>query len=183
MTSIGSYAFSQMTSVTTVNLPESLTSVGSRAFNQCTALNGTVLPQNVTSVGSYAFSMCGSLTNVTIINTDCVIGSGSRNVFMQCPGLVLTGWPGSTAEVYAQAAGHGFQSLGAVLNLPADLTTIEAEAFAGVHAAAVRIPGGVTRIVGNPFAGGELSYVFGAPGSAAQTFANTYMYIFVPVAD
>ena len=183
VTSIGAYAF-QMSSVTSAVLSDSLTSIGSRAFNQCSALYGLVIPQNVTSIGSYAFSMCSSLTSVIIKNPDCAIGSGSRNVFMLCPSLVLTGWPGSTAEAYAQAAGHGFESLGTVLNLPANLTTIEAEAFAGVQARAVRIPGSVTSIAGNAFTGSTIAYVFGVPGSAAQAFADShYNYFFVPVAD
>ena len=38
MTSISSYAFQDCTSLTSINLPESLTSIGQYAFSGCTSL-------------------------------------------------------------------------------------------------------------------------------------------------
>ena len=64
--------------------------------------------------------------------------------------------------------------------LPAALTTIEAEAFSGIAAEAVRIPASVTDIQGNPFAGSDVQYIYGTPGTAAETFAKSNGYIFVP---
>ncbi len=58
-----------------------------------------------------------------------------------------------------------------VLKLPALLTSLEDEAFAGIAAEAVIIPASVTDIAGNPFAGSAVEYVYGFVGSAVETFA------------
>ncbi len=69
------------------------------------------------------------------------------------------------------------------LTLPAVLTEIGSEAFTGVAAEAVRIPASVAAIEGDPFAGSRVRFVYGTPGSAAQSFAEANGYIFVPVGD
>ena len=68
--------------------------------------------------------------------------------------------------------------------LPADMTALEDEAFAGIAATGVVIPGGVTSISGNPFAGSAVTTIYGYPGSAAETFVSHYPdYTFVPIDD
>lgn len=72
-----------------------------------------------------------------------------------------------------------------ILKLPATLTEIEADAFQSVSAEAVIIPGTVGAIVGNPFAGSGVQYVYGYQNSAAQALANSYptQFTFVPIDD
>ena len=68
------------------------------------------------------------------------------------------------------------------LKLPSSLTEIEDEAFAGSAAEAVVIPETMTAITGNPFAGSNVQYVYGFPGTEAQTFTVNYpVYTFVPI--
>ena len=68
--------------------------------------------------------------------------------------------------------------------LPANLTTIEAEAFSGISAEAVVIPSSVTSITGNPFAGSSVTTIYGYPGSAAEAFTAQYpAYTFIPIDD
>ena len=67
--------------------------------------------------------------------------------------------------------------------LPAALTKIDSEAFTGLSAKGIMIPKNVTEITGNPFSGSGLTTVYGYPGSAAETFADAYGYIFVPIDD
>ncbi len=67
--------------------------------------------------------------------------------------------------------------------LPAAMTAIEADAFQGIAAQAVVIPKNVTTISGNPFADSSVRYIFGFPGSAAQTLAESYGFTFVPIDD
>ena len=59
-----------------------------------------------------------------------------------------------------------------MLRLPARLTAIGAEAFAGTAAEAVRIPGSVTEIAEDAFKDSAVTHIFGVPGSAAEDFAN-----------
>ena len=68
-----------------------------------------------------------------------------------------------------------------ILKLPSLLTAIETEAFSGTAAEAIIIPGTVTDVSGNPFACSDVRYIYGIPGSAAQTFAEVYDFTFVPV--
>ena len=66
--------------------------------------------------------------------------------------------------------------------LPYGLQVIEEDAFAGIAAAAVLIPESVETIVGDPFVGSQVRYIYGHPGTAAEAFAQG-RYIFVPIGE
>ena len=70
-----------------------------------------------------------------------------------------------------------------VLWLPASLTEIGPEAFSGVAARIVVIPGSVTTITGNPFAGSDVEAIWGYPGSPAEQLALDADYSFTPIDD
>jgi hypothetical protein len=59
--SIGYYAFYNCYSLTAVNLPNSITSIGPRAFYYCSSLSLIVIPQSVSEVGFQSFSECTAL--------------------------------------------------------------------------------------------------------------------------
>ena len=58
ITSIGDYAFSGCTGLTSVSIPSSVTSIGSSAFSYCYSLTSVSIPSSVTSISNYAFSNC-----------------------------------------------------------------------------------------------------------------------------
>jgi hypothetical protein len=66
VTEIGSYAFENCTSLTSITIPESVTSIGERAFYACSNLTAITIPEGVTSIGYSAFYDCSSLTAITI---------------------------------------------------------------------------------------------------------------------
>ncbi len=124
------------------------------------------------------------------MNPDCVIGDSNYSVFRGCPSdFTLRGWAGSTAEAYAANTVNpcGFELLAPApgLILPASLTSIELDAFCGVSAEAVVIPKSIQTITGNPFAGSDVLYIYGFPGTAAQTLAESdpIRFMFLPLTD
>ena len=68
-TTIGSSAFNNCYSLTSINIPEGVTSIGNYAFVYCCSLTNITIPEGVTSIGSNAFSYCTSLTDIVVKGT------------------------------------------------------------------------------------------------------------------
>ena len=84
VTSIGSYAFFDCESLTSVTIPNSVTNIGVYAFYGCKSLTSVTIPDSVISIGDYAFSYCESLTSVTIPNS---VTSICSDAFFDCTSL------------------------------------------------------------------------------------------------
>ena len=82
--SIGDYAFSGCSGLTSVTIPNSVTSIGNSAFEYCSGLTSVTIGNSVTSIGSSAFDGCSGLTSVAIPNSVTSIG---RSAFSDCSGL------------------------------------------------------------------------------------------------
>ena len=85
VTSIGSEAFEDCTSLTSVTIPDSVTSIDSQAFRYCESLTNITIPNSVTSIGIYAFNNCTSLTTVNIPDS---VTSINGDIFSGCTSLV-----------------------------------------------------------------------------------------------
>ena len=76
VTSIGSQSFSY-TGLTSITIPSSVISIEYAAFQGCRSLASITIPSNVTSIGQLAFSGCSSLTSITIPNSVTSIGDSA----------------------------------------------------------------------------------------------------------
>ena len=70
VTKIGSWAFSQCTTLKSIDIPETVTSIDEFAFYCCSSLTSITIPTSVTSIDGFAFGGCSSLTNVTLKNAN-----------------------------------------------------------------------------------------------------------------
>ncbi len=75
--SIDNYAFYGCSSLTSIEIPNSVTSIGKYAFCNCSSLEGVGIPNSVTSMGAGVFSSCTSLTSIEIGNGVISIGDSA----------------------------------------------------------------------------------------------------------
>ena len=100
VTSIGGYAFTGCSGLTSVTIGNSVTSIGDFAFNECRGLTSVTIPNSVTSIGSGAFCDCSGLTSVTIPNSVTTIGGYA---FRNCSGLTSVTIPNSVTSIGERA--------------------------------------------------------------------------------
>ena len=119
-------AFTYCSSLTSVNIPNSVTSIGKYAFYGCTSLTSIILPNSVTSIGGGAFFSCSSLTSVTIPNG---VTSINGDTFYGCTSLTSIILPNSVTSI-GERAFDNCTSLPSII-LPNSVTSIGKEAFFG----------------------------------------------------
>ena len=142
---IGNYAFYGCTSLTSVQLGDSLISIGDYAFSGCSKAFTSLELKNGVSVGNYAFDSCGTLTSATIDTNS--IGSG---VFKKCTALnsINIGSSTTTISDFMFSECYSLRSV----TIPSGVTSIGNWAFNSCSGlTSVTIPDSVTTIGHNSF--------------------------------
>ena len=142
VTTIGWFAFSGCSALTSVTIPNSVTTIRFRAFSGCYALTSVTIPNSVTTIGDRAFEGCSALTSVTIPNSVTTIGEAA---FYHCSALTSITIPNSVTTI-GEDTFEGCRELTSV-TIPNSVTKIGNKAFSGCRElTSVTIPNSVTEI-------------------------------------
>ena len=176
VTSIGSSAFENCSTLIRITIPDSVTSIGEYAFKGCSSLTSVIwnaenctkagsydnpifyncsklssitIGENVKTIPAYAFRGCSGLTSVTIPDSVTSIGRGA---FDGCSSLTSITIPDSVTSIGNYAFGR-CSSLTSI-TIPKGVTSIGSSAFSGCSSLTdITIPKGVTSIGSSAFSG------------------------------
>lgn len=162
ITSIGAGAFTNMHSLATFDIPQTVTSIGDGAFWGCGGVIEFEIPNSVKTIGAEAFTSCVEIKSITIPASVETIGGGA---FQCCTNL-------KTIEV--EAANEHFTSVDGVLYTK-DMTTLKQHP--GGKSGNYAVPEGVTSIDDGAFYYCKRVYTITLPESLLsigdRAFSNT----------
>ena len=139
-------------SLTSVEIPNSVTSIEDNAFIHCSSLTSVKIPNSVTSIGENAFGGCSSLTSITVAednttydsrnNCNAIIETQTNTLIAGCSETTI---PNSVTSI-GDGAFYNCSSLTSV-EIPNSVTSIGNSAFYYcTNLTSVEIPNGVTSI-------------------------------------
>ena len=147
VTTIGSCAFANFSSLRYIAISDNLTSIGDYAFENCTSLPSVTIPNNVTSIHQYVFCGCTSLSSVSIPNRVTSIGSSA---FRGCTSLTSITIPDNVTSIGDYAFQHCTRL--SSITIPNNVTSIDQYVFCGCTSLySVSIPNIVTSIGSSAF--------------------------------
>jgi len=137
VTSIGSWAFRDCTSLTSITIPASVTSIGQLAFQNCTSLASINIPLGVTIIGKNAFFNCTKLTNITV-STNNPNYASEGGMLLNKAKTQLIAYPAASGAVtipntVMSINYFAFQNCSSltVITIPSSITSIGEQAFSG----------------------------------------------------
>ncbi len=89
----------------TLELPDTITTIGSAAFRDCSSLSSVTLPAKLRSLGDNAFRNCSSLTDV-IFNQNCPLTTIQEYAFFVCEHLERITLPKNLTTIKPNAFNH-----------------------------------------------------------------------------
>ena len=165
VTTIGDWAFSDCSSLTSVTIPDSVTRIGNDAFSDCSSLTSVTISDSVTTIGMQAFSFCSSLTSVMIPDSVTIFGQGA---FQNCYSLTSITIPNSVTKI-SDRCFHSCSNL-TNITIPDSVTNIGKSSFSYCYDLTdVTIPNSVISIESTAF--------LSCTGLTSVTFPNGVMRI------
>eukprot|EP00041_Stephanoeca_diplocostata_P020829 m.474130 g.474130 ORF g.474130 m.474130 type:complete len:969 (-) comp21671_c0_seq2:3026-5932(-) len=145
ITAIDFVAFGD-SSLTAIEIPDSVVSIGSGAFSRCVLLSTVHFSPSLTTLGNGAFSQCISLQTISLPDSVRTIPG---DCFMQCAALRTVHIPDSVTLIGVAA----FLSCNAltVISIPDSVLVLEQFSFVSQSITSVSIPQSVTFVGGGSF--------------------------------
>ncbi len=192
VTSIGEWAFSGFSGLTSVTIPNSVTNIGDGAFCYCSGLTSITIPNSVTSIRGGAFNNCSGLTSIVVEegnavydsrnNCNAIIETASNTLHSGCKTTII---PNSVKNL-GVGAFSGCSGLTSV-TIPNSVTSIGDDAFSFCDAlTSVTIPNSVKSIGEEAFdwCSGLTSVTIGnsvtSIGSYAFSFCDALTSVTIP---
>ncbi len=97
MTAIGTEAFYDCRTLTSVTICEGVTSIGEHAFIHCIGMTSAAIPASVTSIAQNAFSLCESMLSIEVAQENAQYSSIGGALFDKEGTTLITCPPGLTA--------------------------------------------------------------------------------------
>ena len=124
MTSIGDYAFSNCSGLTSIEIPNNVTNIGVWCFDYCSSLTSIIIPQGITIIKEGTFYNCSGIDSIAIPNGVTSIGD---RAFQSCDNLVSISIPNSVTSIGKTAVSH-CNNLTSI-TIPNSVTSIGESAF------------------------------------------------------
>lgn len=141
ITSIGNYAFNECVSIESITLPSGITRIGEHAFAY-TSITGMELPESVLRIEDGAFWACEELIDMELPEGIEFLG---RQAFGSCENWENGDIPSGVKEL-GNAVFQGCSKLESVV-IPDGITSVPSNMFFGCHALrTAKIPNSVTEI-------------------------------------
>lgn len=94
--SIGSWAFTDCSYLSSVYIPNTVTHIGAFAFRGCINLIDIVIPNSVKEINAFAFALCTKMSSIVISDSVTSIGTCA---FLNCSRLTSITIPDSVTEI------------------------------------------------------------------------------------
>ncbi len=146
VTGIRSSAFSWITTIKSVTIPDSVTTIGSGAFKGCTDLTSVIMAEGLKTIGAEAFKDCRNLKNLDIPESVTLIYG---NAFQNCTSLIQIEKGVSYVDNWAVKRDVSIDDA----TLRPDTVGIANEAFTGCLFKKITIPASVKFIGAEAFFG------------------------------